>query len=177
MTENQFDIQILDLHWIKNEDDPTDLCAHGHVKVKIANEIIASKDSLDIAVSSTALYLMRSIENDYKKGDFSSQLLPCCGHFFMASEIANFVTIIGCPNGIDWTIIHKDDLTIKHISESGQEATIDKESYKKLVFKFADQVEAFYKESIPKIIPTDEFDKNGYLAFWNEWKFLRSRLN
>ena len=108
MTENQFEIQILDLHWIKNEDDAKDLCAHGHVNVRIANEIIANKYSLDVTLSSTALYLMRTIQCDYKKGDFGSQLLPCCGHFFTANDKKDFVTIIGCPKGIDWTIIHTD---------------------------------------------------------------------
>lgn len=39
MTDNNFDIKILDLHWIKDVDDPTDLCAHGHVFVKIGDEV------------------------------------------------------------------------------------------------------------------------------------------
>ena len=173
MPDNNFDIKILDLHWIKNVDDPTDLCAHGHVFVKIGDEVISNKDSLDVTVSATALYLMRTIKSNYKMDDYASQLLPCCGHFIIADDNKNFVDICGCPSGIDWTIIHTDDNKIKHISDNGKEATIDKDAYKKIVLDFADQVENFYKTSLPKTILTDDFDKKGYLTFWKEWRDLR----
>ncbi|MCA0232916.1 MAG: hypothetical protein LCH91_20785 [Bacteroidetes bacterium] len=173
MTAFFFDIKLLDLHWIKDVDDPTDLCAHGHVFVKIGNEVVADKDSLDVTVSATALYLMRTLKSNYKKGDYASQLLPCCGHFIIADNEKDFVNICGCPSGIDWTIIHTDDSKIKHVTDSGQEAIIDKNSYRKIVLDFADQVENFYKSSLPKAIPTDYFDKKGYLTFWKEWRSLR----
>jgi hypothetical protein len=176
MTDEQFELKILDLHWIKNEDDPTDLCAHGHVFVKIRDEVVADKDTLDVTVSSTALYLMRTLSDNYKKDDYASQLLPCCGHFFMADEENDFVSIMGCPSGIDWTIIHTDDNRVKHITNSGQEAVIEKEVYSKIVKDFADQVEGFYKTSSPKTIPTDDFDRKGYLTFWKEWRRLRNEI-
>jgi hypothetical protein len=175
MTNNSFDIKILDLHWIKDVDDPTDLCAHGHVFVKIGDEVVADTNSLDVTVSSTALYLMRTIRDNYKKNDYASQLLPCCGHFFIADEENDYVAIMGCPSGIDWTIIHTGDGKIKHITDSGQVATVDKEAYKKIVLDFADQVKNFYKTSLPKTIPTDDFDKKGYLTFWKEWRNLRNK--
>ncbi len=81
MSNNNFELELLDLHWINNTDDPTDLCAHGYVFVKIGNEVVANKDDLEVAVSTTALYLLRTLKNNYKKDDFASQLLPCCGHF------------------------------------------------------------------------------------------------
>lgn len=173
MTEYNFDIKILDLHWIKDADEPTDLCAHGHVFVKIGNEVVANKDSLDVTVSATALYLMRTLKDNYNKGDYSSQLLPCCGHHIIADNEKDFVNIFGCPSGIDWTIIHTEGNKIKHLTDSGQEAIIDKKTYKKTVLDFADQVENFYKTSLPKTIPTDDFDKKGYLTFWKEWRQLR----
>ncbi len=159
---------------MKDVDDPTDLCTHGHVFVKIGNEVISNKDNLDITVSSTALYLMRTLKDDYKKDDYASQLLPCCSHFFRADVENDFVNIMGCQSGIDWTIIHTDNNKIKHISESGQEVIIDKDVYRKIVFDFADQVEDFYETSLPKTIPTDDFDKKGYLIFWIEWRNLRN---
>jgi hypothetical protein len=176
MTDEQFELKILDLHWIKNEDDPTDLCAHGHVFVKIGDEVVADKDTLDVTLSSTALYLMRTLKDNYKKDDYASQLLPCCGHFFIADEENDFVNIMGCPSGIDWTILHTDDNKVKHITNSGQEVTIDKSIYTKLVFDFADRVENFYKASLPKTIPTDDFDRKGYLTFWKEWRRLRNEI-
>ena len=176
MANEQFELKILDLHWIKNEDDPTDLCAHGHVFVKIGDEVVADKDTLDVTVSSTALYLMRTLKDNYKKDDYASQLLPCCGHFFMADEENDFVSIMGCPSGIDWTIVHIDDNNVKHITNSGREVTVDKRIYTKLVSDFADQVENFYKISLPKTIPTDDFDRKGYLTFWKEWRRLRNEI-
>ena len=171
MTDNTFDIKILDLHWISYIDDPKDLCLHGHVFVRIGNEIVADKESLGVAVSSTALYLMRTLKNNYKKDDYASQLLPCCGHFFMADDFE--VHICGCGNGIDWTIIHVEDHKVKHISDDGQEAIVTFEKYKSIVLDFADKVENFYRQSLPKTIPTDDFDKKGYLTFWKEWRNLR----
>ena len=91
----------------------------------------------------------------------------------MADEQKDYVDIMGCPSGIDWTIIHTDNCKVKHITDRGQEATIDKEVYKKIVLNFADQVENFYKTSLSKTIPTDDFDKKGYLTFWKEWRELR----
>lgn len=38
---------------------------------------------------------------------------------------------------------------------------------------FVDMVENFYKMSLPKRIPTDDFDKKDYLTFWKEWRHLR----
>lgn len=61
---------------------------------------MADKDSLDVTASSTTLCLMRTIKDNYKKG---------CGHFFMAVEENDYVAIMGCPSGIDRTIIHTDD--------------------------------------------------------------------
>jgi hypothetical protein len=172
MTDNEFDIKILNLHWMKGVDDPTDLCAHGNVFVKIGDDVVADINTFEITVSATALYLLRTLKVNYKKGDYASQLLPCCGHFIIADDDADFVNICGCPNGIDWTIIHTDD-KIKHISNSGQEVTIEKDVYQKIVLEFADQIENFYTTSLPKTIPTDDFDRKGYLTFWKEWRSLR----
>ena len=169
---NDFKLEVIDLHWINNIDDPTDLCAHGHDFVKIGNEIICDKNSIDITVSSTALYLMRTLESNYTKGDYSSQFLPCCGHFFIANESQDYVNIMGCLNGIDWTIIHTENGKIRHITEKGNEAIIEKVEYQKIVLEFVNKVDYFYKSSLPKIVPTDDFGKNGYLTFWNEWKSL-----
>ena len=47
------------------------------------------------------------------------------------------------------------------------------DEYKTTVFAFADQVEAFYNAAADKKLPEDEFDRNGYIAFWNEWKAIR----
>jgi len=175
MSNQTLDLRIIDLHWIKNEDDPNDLCAHGHVYLKIGNEIVSDKETGDWTLSSTALSLLRSIEKDYKKNNYDNQLLPCCGHFFIADDQEETVTVQGCDTGIDWTITHING-TVEHVTDKGEKGVIEKEKYKKLIFDFADKVEFFYKESRPKEIPTDNFDKKGYLTFWKEWRRLRNEI-
>lgn len=43
------------------------------------------------------------------------------------------------------------------------------EEYREEVFRFADEVEAFYNQCYPKVLPNDEYTQDGYTAFWNEW--------
>lgn len=31
-------------------------------------------------------------------------MLPCCGFFYIPNEKLDNATILGCPNGIDWSI-------------------------------------------------------------------------
>lgn len=172
MSKNTFEIKILNFHWIK-EDDGQDLCLHGNVFVKIGDEIIIDANTLDVTLSSAALHLMRALKQNYKPDDYSSQLFPHCGHFIIADDEKDCVDILGCPTGIDWTIVHLKDNKVKLITESGQEIIIEEKLFQKIVLDFADQVENFYKSSIPRIIPTDEFEKMGYLTFWKEWRYLR----
>lgn len=176
-TNTGFDIRILDLHWINNVDDPTDLCAHGHLYLKIGNQLVSDHTTGDFALSSTALSLLRSIESNYKKDNYSNQLLPCCGHFFIAGENQETVIVQGCDTGIDWEIIHTADNKVKHKLQNGYQAVIDKHDYKNIVIDFADRVEQFFKSSKPKTLPTDEHEKAGYLAFWKEWRTLRDKWN
>lgn len=174
MNNPDFEIKIIDLYWLEHIDDPVDLCAHGHVYVRIKDEILSDKDSLEITISATALYLMRTLKNNYKKNDYASQLLPCCGHFITIDDNQeDRVHIHGCLSGIDWTIIHTEDGKVKHTSESGKVAMIDRETYREMVLAFADEVEDFYKKSLPKNLPEDKFDRSAYLTFWKEWRNLR----
>jgi hypothetical protein len=174
MSIEKFELKLLDTHWIKGGDDPSDLCVHGHVFVKIGNEVISDIEILDVCISAASLHLMRTIGANYKKDDFASQLLPHCGHFIVPDESKTFSIIVGYLSGIDWTINHTKYDKVEHISENGQAAIIDKEIYKNLVFQFADQVENFYRSSLPKKLPEDDVVKEGYLIFWKEWQKLRS---
>lgn len=175
MDNQEFDIKILHLNWIKHLDDPTDLCAHGSVYVKIADKIIVDeKDGDGWTLSAASLNLMRTLDRDYKPGDFAGQLIPCCGFFLVADDEGDQVDICGCGSGFDWTIQHEDQL-VRHIADDGEQAVIDKGDYQRMVLSFADKVQQFYEDSKPKALPSDEFDRKGYEAFWKEWKTLRNR--
>jgi hypothetical protein len=165
----KFRIDADNLSWINGEkDDPEDLCLHGHAVVFIDNKRL----EYDATVSATALYLLKSItENHIINEDL--QMLPCCGHMIIPNDDLSEVSIVGCDNGVDWTVLHNDDC-IKLIFDDGAEACVSLEEYKKAVFSFADKIEKFYNECSPKNLTNDEFEKEGYIAFWNEWHRRRN---
>lgn len=166
-----FQIDVSDLHWIQNvADDPEDLCLHGTATAVIGTETL----TYDATVSATALSLLRTLTEDHLSGQ-GIQMLPCCGFFLVADETNSSVQIVGCPNGIDWTVTHANN-QIQITTDTGTIVSVKKDDYKKAVFAFADQIERFYQRCSPKILPKDEFDRNGYLAFWNEWHRRRNQL-
>ena len=160
-----FRVDIEKLYWIKDDgmDDPDDLCLHGHVVVKIGKEIL----ECDATVSAAGLYLLRTVTEDHVIHD-DQAMLPCCGHSMFANDDLSSVHIIGCPNGLDWSAIH-EDARIKLVTEAGTELCLDLDDYRDEVYSFADKIESFYNECLPKNIPSDEYKHNGYVAFWNEW--------
>lgn len=141
-----------------------DLCLHGFVKMQIGDAIIKDYGT----VSATALCLLRTLEKDKIMSDEQIQMIPCCGNTLIANDDLSEVEIIGCDTGTDWSVIHMGD-KVKIVLQSGDEFFIPISEYKSEVFKFADKVETFYKQSKPRQIE-GEFDENGYTAFWNEFK-------
>lgn len=159
-----FDITIKKLYWINDvPDDPWDLCLHGDVEVNIGSECF----KYSATVSSTALYLLKTLTENHILGK-EIQMLPCWGFNVYANETLDSVEIVGCPNGIDWSVIHQGN-EVKLITESGNEVLVNISEYKKTVLDFTNQIEAFYLSCSPKTLPNDKIDKNGYIAFWNEW--------
>lgn len=165
---SRFSIDAVNLCWINDAaDDPHDLCLHGFATARIGEREL----SYDATVSATALYLLKSISEDHVIYE-ENQLLPCCGFFYIPNADLTGVDIIGCPNGVDWSVIHDGD-AVKLILEDGYTETVTLEEYKTEVFRFADKIEAFYDSCAPKVMPKDEYDRNAYLAFWNEWRQRR----
>ena len=159
-----FKIDADNFSWIQGtEDDPNDLCLHGHAVAYIGNHQL----EYDATVSATALYLLKSLtENHIMYED--NQMLPCCGFFYLPNETLDNVVISGCPNGIDWTIKHENDDVVL-ILPDGIEERVPMEEYREEVFRFADKIEDYYSKCKPKILPEEKFERDGYLAFWNEW--------
>lgn len=165
-----FKIDANDLCWINGEkDNAEDLCLHGNVVAVLGKK----KIEYHATVSATALYLLKTLtENHIIHED--NQMLPCCGHFMIPDEELSNVTISGCDNGVDWSVIHEEG-QIRIILEDGIEEIVAAEEYKTEVFNFADKIERFYQSCTPKKIG-DEFEKNGYTAFWNEWHRRRGEI-
>ncbi len=166
-----FSITVSNLRWLEGVNPAEDLCLHGDATAIIGDEVLQYDNA---TVSSTALYLLKSMKEDHEINK-SNQMLPCCGFFMIANETLSKVDICGCPNGVDWSVFHENDDVIL-ITETGKRTVIPIDEYRETVFAFADLIESFYKSSEDKIISEDEFDRNGYIAFWNEWNALRHKI-
>ncbi|MFT9495287.1 hypothetical protein [Anaerosolibacter sp.] len=171
MDKSQFIIRALDLYWLNGEkDDVDDLCLHGDVYVQIGEEVVV--DNYSCTVSSTAVYLLKSLEEDHIPDEGLNQMLPCCGFFIIPNDHDDTVEISGCANGIDWSVIHTDGY-VKLVTEKGTEVKIEKSLYREIVFNFVDKIEAFYRNCKEKSMPTDDFEHSGYIKFWKEWRNRR----
>ena len=165
-----FKIDGDNFEWIGGvKDDPQDLCLHGHVTVHVGDTVLEDIGT----VSATALYLLKTLTEDKIMAYHDIQMIPCCGHFIIANQDLTEVQISGCDTGTDWSTVH-DGENVKIILPSGQEELIPFTVYKEEVFRFADKVEDFYKACTPKVIPADEFERNGYITFWKEWRRRRT---
>lgn len=165
-----FSIEVTNLRWHEGVNEEDDRCLHGDVTVRIGDRIYERAAT----VSATALYLLKSLTENHKLYGESVQMLPCCGFFMIADETLSYVEIIGCNDGIDWEVIHTAN-HVKLVTDRGEVTYVLLDEYKETVFRFADEIEAFYRKSKPKSIPADDFSRNGYTAFWNEWHARRSQ--
>ena len=101
--------------------------------------------------------------------EYDIQMIPCCGHTLIANDDLTEVAISGCDTGTDWTTIHEGN-AVRFILPSGQEEVVTLREYQYEVLDFAKSVKRFYDACTTKEIPENEFDRNGYTAFWKEWQ-------
>ena len=80
---------------------------------------------------------------------------------------------IGCNSGIDIFVRHSEGSVIIQ-NFRGREENIKIEEWKEAVTKFARQIKGFYTRSIPKRELADDFDRDGWNMFWEEYN---SRLS
>lgn len=165
-----FKIDVKSLYWIDRKDDNTeDLCLHGDVVVTIGEEIISNS----CTISAAALRMLRTLSRDHLP-IIGKQILPCCGHTMISNENLDEVDIIGCDDGIDWTVLHENGM-VKIITENKNTVYIYYLLYKKEILHFIYMIEDYYKKSLNRALPKDEFERNGYIAFWNEWNKIRCK--
>lgn len=164
-----FKIKVTNLHWLENMDETEDKCLHGHAWVQIGDEHLEYENA---TVSATAFYLLKSlVRSDPNNYRAMIQYLPCCG--FDMSIWKGEVILFGCPNGVDWSVIHEDGM-IRLVTESRHEVMIPFDEYRKTVYAFADEIEAFYRNAKEKMF-NDEEEREVYAAFWKEWHQIRDR--
>jgi hypothetical protein len=158
-------------HWIKDEgDDPTDQCAHGSIELTINNVEFVSEADGDWTVSAAALFLLRTATSDHgpdnsvAEGNF---LVPCCGFNIWPSDETKYpYYILGCNTGIDPTVRHTDRRVCISLGE--KTAVIPRVEWAEAVFRFSQEVAAFYNASAKKV-ELDGFEREGWLFFWEDW--------
>lgn len=167
---HDFEIKINKLYWIDGtQDNKEDLCLHGDLEIRFNDQIVAYSPT----VSAAGLRLLMSIFNDHQEGK-GEHLFPCCGNTMIANEKGNWVEIIGCNQGLDWFVKHEAGLVTIGADEN-LKTTYYYLQYKREVLNFIKQIEDLYKKAGERILPEDEMDREGYLAFWKEWKDLKER--
>ena len=174
---NTFNIELLEINWIDEIDDQTDLCAHGNVKLTIGNETVVDKtEEMDHwNLRAMGMHLLRTLtENHTKEKLVGEHLIPCCGHHIDYLENEKNVYIQGCFTGHNFWIRHKEK-TVELTTETGNtKILLNFEQYKNEILDFVDKISDFYSVSLPRILPEDEYDKTAYSKFWKEWNERRS---
>jgi len=172
-------LRIIKSKWLNDIDIQSDYCLHGQVELFINKNKIAIYPQ-EITLSSTGLFLMRIIKENYEVAQkWGNYLFPCCGFTFYKNEeteeVKKNILVInqGCCNGTDLFIKHiGSNLLIKY---QDNEEIISMEEYKKMVFEFVKTVEEKYKKNKKKNIK-DRYEKEGYEAFWKEWYIRKNDL-
>ena len=177
MKENiqEFKIDVDNIHWIDYDvKNTTDLCAHGHVYLRIGSHACEYENA---TVSATSLYLLKTLSRNHLAYT-ENQLVPCCGHLLLPKapdKFGEICDICGCPNGIDWTVKHKENSVLLVLDED-KSFSISFEQYKSEVFSFSDKVKIFYKSNLPRD-DSEEFEKGGWKAFYEEWQMHYKKWN
>lgn len=175
-----FKIDILKIHWLENFDDPDDRCAHGKIRVTIADEIIAYNPAPNHwwSLSATAIHLLRTLESNHTKTNpVAACLVPSEGHHICHHENSSIVhieTAYPMADGCNWWVRHSEKNVLLE-TETGYSVLVPFIEYKQQVLSFVDKIEEFYKTSKPKNLPNDEYDRTAYNKFWMEWKNRRSK--
>lgn len=165
-----FAIDILMLCWLSGMPEENDLCAHGSVRIRIGSQVLEG----EVSMSAAALHLLRTVKDDHAPDDLA-KLFPTDGFCWTpaSEEYPYGIYLGGCPNGgFDGTVTHEDGF-VRIALEDVPAVRVPQEDYRAEVFRFADAVEKFFRESKPKIVK-DVLDKMWYPLFWKEWHSIRS---
>lgn len=147
-----------------------DRCIHGKVVFRIGEHQLS--DDAEWCVSASAYRFLHTLFENHFMGaeDF---LIPCCGHTMIPSKSGTSVSIIGCNNGIDFTIIHKPE-TVSITTADNREYSVSFADYRDAILSFAKQAMDFYQANPPRKFESD-FDKEGYDAFVAEYHSLYNK--
>lgn len=167
--KSNIELYTKELHFLgeTEEDKRHDLCLHGKVTLKVNGTVFA--DGVECCLSASALRFLRSLRQEHEVGN-DEQLFPCCGNMLIPSDDGKTVTVIGCPNGIDFSVLHNENIIILVLPGVGQ-VSVEYSEYKTAVLSYAKTILDFIENS-PKRIFKDGYEKAGYAAFLTEFNDL-----
>jgi hypothetical protein len=165
------ELRPIKLHWLvgENGDDTGDLCAHGTVYLKIGSRLVSDEESGDWTVSAASYYLLKALSNGHD-GTKEPQLLPCCGMPLPAGDMDTGPVLVGCPNGINWTITNEGERTL-HLFGNNELIEVERNKWQKAVCQFSLEVRQFFTDSNPKK-PFDLAEGRGLELFMQDWNAL-----
>lgn len=170
----EIELKAIGMHWMENVDPYADCCVHGGIYLRFGQRVVSDgKDSW--TVSTAAFNFLRTIFIGHKSGvDGDEALIPCCGFNMWPIETwPDGLCIPNCNNGIDWSVSHEEDNTIKHTFSDGEIVFTKRDEWALSVCKFADEVFAFFKTAWPKVVPEGE-DRKGFELFMKLWQERRT---
>ena len=157
------------LHWLSVEAPQVDLCAHGGVVLSREDHILVDQRSENWTLSAAALMLLRTLTEDHTADHrVGEHLFPCCGHAMYEQAGSADVLIVGCSNGLDWEVAHRDGKVELGLKDQPT-ITVPASEWNTAVLAFSEAVEAFYAASAPKE-PSGHDDAKGFQVFRAEWK-------
>ena len=170
------EIDIRNLKFLgKNEKEKQyDLCVHGNVIFEINGTQICSSVE-EYCVSAFAYRLLKTLNSDHNISK-EGQIIPCCGHEMIPSKDNTSVNILDCPFGIDFDVIHQDQLIL--IKFDNKEFTIEFNVWKNAVFKITEKVEEFYRSNKPRLFykKLKKYEMQSFSAFITEWFLLKKEF-
>lgn len=168
-------IQPTGLHWLVDH-SPGDLCAHAGVVVTVNGQPFITSAENDLAVSTGALHLLRTLVDDHSpQAPRAEHLIPHCGHFMVMDGESGAVVNLGCLDGVNWWVRHEGGNVVLTRRDGG-EVRLSEREWARAVAEFADAVDAFYAAS-PARVPADEHDAAWFHALRHEWRQRRSAID
>jgi hypothetical protein len=164
-------LEAHELQWIlRSDDEPADQCAHGRVLFEVDGITFVKPEDGLWTLSAAGLYLLRSLREDHSASNPVSEgnfLFPCCGFFVVNIGVRFPVFCFGCLHGMDLEIGHSGDSV--NISSDAGSVSLPSEAWRRSVTAFTSSVRDFYRVSAPKESISDQQEREGWAAFWQEW--------
>jgi hypothetical protein len=167
-------LSVGNLNWCI-DDTSLDLCAHGSVEFFVGDYQISDHSDSDWCVSATALHFLRTLSRNHTDTDpVGEHLITHFGNTMYESFDSNDVYIGECGIGININVTHDEGyILLETKTDEPIKLRIEKAKWQALVYEFADSVQRFYDESLPKKL-TEDYMVGGYTAFWSEWHRRRN---